>query len=130
MNQTPVAQSLLVCEQLVEEAGTGNMTLVNCFTRRLVRRLPTEAIPFVVFVVLTNGLGEMPLEILIHRLDNYEEVYRFAKTVRFSNPLQALRCVLRTRSCSFPVAGQYQVSLLVGNDPIAQCKILITEQTK
>jgi hypothetical protein len=130
MNQSPVVQSLLVCEQLVVEARTGNMTLVNCFTRRVVRRFPTEELPFVVFAVLTNGFGEMPLEILIHRLDNYEEIYRFSQKVRFSSPLQAVRCVLHTRSCSFPVAGEYQVSLVVGQDSIAQCKILVLEQTK
>ena len=34
MSQRPLVVGLLVCEQLIVEARTYNVTLVNCFTKR------------------------------------------------------------------------------------------------
>jgi hypothetical protein len=125
MKQRAVAIGLLLCEQLIIEENTRNATPVNCFTHRTVEQFPSEPIAFVVFAVLTDGLGEMPLEFVIHRLDTLQEIYRSVLSFRFTNPLQNVRCILRIRDCSFPVPGHYQVTLLADNEMIAQRKIVI-----
>ena len=130
MNKQPVAIGLLICDQVIVEARTGNVTPVNCFNKKLVPKFPTGRMPFVVFAVLTDGSGEMPLDILAHRLDNYEEVYRFSYSIKFSSPLEEIRCTVRLRGCSFPVAGAYQVSLWVGRESVAQAKIILMEKTQ
>ena len=72
----------------------------------------------------------MPLAVVIQRLDTYDEVYRIRSRYRFANPLEELRCVVRIRDCSFPVAGHYQVTLLAENEMIAQRKIHIIHKAK
>ena len=130
MTQRPVAIGLLVCEQVIIEESTRNVTPVNCFTHRRVERFPSEELPFVVFSILTDGLGNVTLEVRISRLDTLDEIYRRSVSFRFTSPLQEIRCIVRIRGCSFPVSGYYNVMLLAENDLIAQRRILITEKEK
>ena len=55
MNQCPVTSSLQVCEKVVIEADTRNLTLVNCFTHRVVKSVPPEPLSFIVCSVLPEG---------------------------------------------------------------------------
>lgn len=126
MPQRPVAVGLLVCEQVIVEERTRNVTPVNCFTHRTVERFPSEGFPFVVFAILTDGSGDIPLEVRISRLDTLDEIFRHAVSFRFTNPLHEIRCVVRIRGCSFPVSGHYHIMLLADNEMVAQRRILIT----
>ena len=128
MNHRPVVLGLLPCEQVIIEESTRNVTPVNCFTQRIVRQLPSEAFPFIVFAILTDAAGEIPLEIVIQRLDSLDEIYRRSVVHRFADRLREIRCLFRIRDCSFPIAGAYQVSLLADGELQAQRKIMIEKQ--
>jgi hypothetical protein len=125
MAQRPNACGLLLCEQVIIEEGTKNLTPVNCFTHRTVRQFPSQPFPFVVFAVLTDGFGKMPLEVAVQRLDNLDESYRRSGQIEFRTPLQQRPCIIRIRDCSFPVAGDYQVMLLVDHELVAQQRLRI-----
>ncbi len=125
MKRRPVAISLSLCEQIIIEENTRNVTLVNCFTHRRVASFPSDLVPFVAFALLTDGVGEMLLELVVERLDTLEEIHRIALPAEFSNPLQTVRCTVRVRDCAFPVAGQYQVSLLADSEVLAQRKLVL-----
>jgi hypothetical protein len=92
MSQRPVAIGLLVCEQVIVEETTRNVTAVNCFTRRIVRQFPSEPVAFVVFAVLNDGVGAIRLDLGIHRLDKDDEIHTRSVSVQFANPLQEVRC--------------------------------------
>jgi hypothetical protein len=128
MTQRPVAIGLLLCEQVIIEERTRNATPVNCFTHRTVEAIPAEPFPFVVFAVLTDGLGDIRLELLIERLDTLEEVYQATASYRSTDPLQTVRYILRVRRCSFPVPGHYQVRLLADDETVAHCKLVIHQK--
>src|SRR5476651_643848 len=98
MAKLPVAIGLSLCEQVIIEAKTHNITLVNCFTHRTLDHFPAVA-PFVVFALLTGGFGEVPLDLVVQELDDFDEVYRISSKVRFASPLQAIRCKVCVRDC-------------------------------
>jgi hypothetical protein len=123
MAKTPVAISLLCCEQVIIEEGSKNLTLVNCFSRRVVDSFPLEPFPFVVLVTLTDGSGEMPIQLRIDRLDTMEEIYERHRTVRLNNPLHEVIFGFRIRNCLFPVAGDYEVTVVINNELILNRKI-------
>jgi hypothetical protein len=129
MIQKPVAIGLFLCDQVVIAEATRHVTPVNCFTMRRVEGLPSDPSPFVVFAILTDGLGETQLEVAIQRLDNLEEVYRRGAPFHFADPLQEVRCLFRVRDCSFPIPGYYEARLFADNESIAQRKfrILLSE---
>lgn len=130
MIKKPVVIGLLVCEQVIVEEKTRNVTPVNCFTHQVVDRFPSEVVPFFVLAFLTDGLGEVPLEVKISRLDTMEEVNQRTWSFRFTDPLREVRCIVRVRDCSFPVSGHYQIMLLADNEMIAERKILVIEREK
>jgi len=124
----PVVIGLLLCEQVIIEENTRNLTPVNSFNYRSVDAFPSENIPFIIFALLTDGSGEMPLEVIIQRLDTLEIIYRRSQIVRFPDPLQEIRCMIRIRNCSFPVAGHYQAVLLIDRELVAQRKFAVRKR--
>lgn len=125
MSQVPVAVGLFLCEQAIIEEQTHNITLVNTFTRRVVDEIPWAPTNFVLFAVLTDGLGDVPLNLLIYRLHDMEEVFASSGKMRFTNPLNELRCLLRVRNCLFTEEGFYQVTLLAAGEQVAQRRFVI-----
>ena len=130
MVQQPVVVGLLVCEQIIIEERTGNVTPVNCFSRKFVPQFPAIPFSFVALAFLTNGSGEVTLEVVIHRLDSYEDIYRRSHKYLFASPLDQVRCAIRINDCPFPVEGQYEIALCANNEIIAQRKITIAKEKK
>ena len=128
MSQKPAAIGLLVCEQVIVEETTRNVTPVNCFTRRFVEQFPSEPIALVVFAILKDGIGEIRLNLVISRLDTYDEILQRSVLVRFAGPLQEVRCLFRIQGCSFPVSGEYEFALFADLEPIALRTIRIKEK--
>lgn len=126
MAQRPVAIGLLLCEQVIVEEKTRNVTPVNCFTHRIVTQFPSEVFSFVAFALLTDGMGDILLEVRISRLDTLDEIYRRSVSFKFTNPLSEVRCIVRIRDCSFPESGHYQIMLLADNEMVCQRKLLVT----
>src|SRR5437762_9580561 len=114
MAKTPVAISVFLCERVIVEEGTRNITLVNCFRERRVNQFPSEVVQFSLFALLTDGMGTMPLVVSIQRLDTLDEIHRLTSQVKFASPLREYWC-RPTIQPSFPVPGHYQASLLANN---------------
>jgi len=112
---------------VIVEERTHNVTLVNCFTRKLVEAFPWES-NFLVFAILTDGMGEAPIEVIMHHLDTMDEVYKHSGTLRFASPLHEVRCRLRIRNCLFPEAGYYVVSLFVSSELVAERRFILEQR--
>ena len=128
MSRKPIAIGLLICEQVIVEETTRNVTPVNCWSRRAYPGFPSEPETLVAFAFLTGGLGEMSLEVVVHSLDNWDVVRRLTHASRFDNVLQEYRCTFRIRHMTFPSAGDYQVSILADEEILAQRILKIREQ--
>jgi hypothetical protein len=130
MAQRPNAIGLYLCEQVIYEEGTRNVTLVNCFTRRWVSQLPSDPISFIVFATLTDGLGTMTVEVSIQRPDNLEEIYQASLQLELDSPLREARCRFPFVNCVFPIEGAYPVFLLIDGEAVAQKRLIIREWTE
>ncbi len=122
MAKLPVAIGLSLCDLVVVEEKTHNVTLVNCFSHRTVDHFPSET-PFTVFALLTGGFGEKPLDVVVQELEDFDEIYRISSSAQFASPLRTIRCTVRVWDCSFPRPGHYLVSLLAGGEIVAQRKL-------
>ncbi len=125
MSQRPVVVGLFLCENVIVEEGTHNITLVNCFSIRAAERFPSEPLSFLLFATMTDGLGEMTFDVMIERLADLQEVYRRSSVVRLVDRLQEVRFKLQIAGCSFPSPGAYLVSLLADGELIGQRRFLV-----
>ena len=119
MKHIPVAVSLLLCEQVIIEEQSRNVTPINCFSRRDVERIPSSALPFTVFGLLTDGSGVISFSLIISRLVDLVDIYQRSFSAQFAHPLQIVRLMLRIQDCSFASAGQYQVTLFAEREVVA-----------
>jgi hypothetical protein len=128
MKQLPVAVGLLLCEQVIIEKGTDNITLVNCFRERRAKQIPSEPLSFVIYAILTNGLGDIAVTVAIQDLDDFRDVARFTKVCRFTDPFGEFRCTLNINNIVFPAVGAYQVLLLADGKFVAHRRFTVKHQ--
>jgi hypothetical protein len=128
MSRRPLAIALLACEQVIVEETTRNVTPVNCFVVRQLREIPSEPMTFSVAAFLTDGQGEIDLELVIQRLEDMEMLYRDGRRFRFGHPLSEYRCVFRIRDFSFPAEGSYEIMLKADGEMIAVRRIKIVRK--
>lgn len=55
----PTVIGLVVCEQVVVEKNTDNLSLINCFTIKKVAAFPSDPQKFAVVAFMTDGLGDI-----------------------------------------------------------------------
>ena len=122
MNHIPVAIGLVLCDLVIVDQKTHNVTPVNCFSSRKLKGFPGPT-EFYLVAWLSDGLGEMTVEVVVQKLDNLIEIFRTESVLRFDDPLRDKYFLARIRDCHFPVAGEYVVSLTVGGELVAHRKI-------
>ena len=111
MPELPIVRGVFLCDTVIAEERTRNLTLVNCFTSRLVEEFPTPPQKFAVVALLVNGLGTIPIDLRIVSLEDDTQVFHRQFSIPFTDPLQETRFVYRVQSLSFPNPGGYEVSL-------------------
>jgi len=124
MNHIPVAIGLVLCEVVIVDEKSHNVTAVNCFNPRKVKDFPAS-VEFFLLAWLADGLGEMPVEVIVDSLETLEEIHRVEKRLRFDDPLKDKYFLARIRECVFPTAGPYVVSLFACGELIAHRKIRV-----
>ncbi|MCI0642831.1 MAG: hypothetical protein L0Y72_01820 [Gemmataceae bacterium] len=120
MLQRPNAVGLTLCRLVLVEEHTRNVTLVSAFQRLEFDLFPATAEPFSVYTVLTDGLGDIALNLVVSRCDTLDEIYVRSLQVNVKNPRSQLRLWWRVRSCVFPVPGDYEFNLKTDGESITQ----------
>jgi hypothetical protein len=126
MLQAPTASGLTLCEKVIIEEGTRNATLVNSIIHLRVRTFPSPLMRFVVSAVLSDGIGEATMSLIVSRLDTLEDINERHWQMRFPDPLHVVRLRLRSPFLSFPAPGRYEFALLADGDRVAQMVLKVT----
>lgn len=120
MFPVPVAVGLTVCEKVIVEEGTRNVSLISTFIRLRAREFPARPQPFCVFATLLDGEGDATVSLEIAHSETGEDVYALEQPVSFPNRLAEVRVLFRVNQCQFPAPGTYQLALFVDGDWVAQ----------
>jgi hypothetical protein len=125
----PIALGLTLCEKVIVEEGTKNVTLVNIFTKMYVEEFPSPPQRFAAFAMLKGGQGDGIIQIAITHLENDEEVYTLQNVVHFPDRLVEVRVLFRMSDVAFPAPSRYQVTLLIDGDWIAHRDLLVARRS-
>ena len=124
MNHVPVAIGLVLCEQVIVDVASRNVTPVNCFRKFGLNEIPGTA-SFSIVAWLADGLGEMPVQIIVRGMNSKDEVFRMERLMRFDDPLKDMRFTARIRDCPIPAAGYYEVVLSADGEFVAHRKFQV-----
>ena len=125
MSQRPNVVGLLICRDYIFEEDRRSVTLVRCLDRLSVREFPSSPQSFVIYTMLTDGLGELSFDLTVTRLETLDEIYSRSWNSTFTDPLAKVHLRIRVHSCSFPTPGRYEVALDVDEERVAQCVLQI-----
>lgn len=110
-NVLPTLRGLIVCEKLIVEQGTGNITPINCHASRLCDRFPTLPLSMAIYGLLANGIGTCMMQVKITRLDTSEDIFRRTMPMIFTDRLKEVTFIYRLNDVAFPVEGRYELTL-------------------
>ncbi len=120
MTPPPVAIGLILCDQVIVDLHSRNLSPISIFTGLAVDDFPSQEQRFSVFSSLTNGRGQATIRLAVSRLDTGEETYEQEHSILFPDPLLVVNIHFRLRTISFEAAGLYEFVLYVDSDPVAQ----------
>ena len=123
MAERPHARSLFLCDQVVFEQRTNKPTLVGVFTGVACSAFPSVPQNLDVFASLTNGHGDVVLDLQVIRLATDEQINGQSIEVTFPDPLTVFNLRFRFRQLSFPEPGDYLFQLSCDGDVICHRRI-------
>jgi hypothetical protein len=119
MFPAPVAVGLTICEKVIVEEGTNNVSLISTFSQMRVTEFPARHRPFCVFATLLDGEGDATVSVEISHSETGETVYAVERPISFPSRLTQVHVLFRVNQCDFPSPGVYQVALHVDGDWVA-----------
>jgi hypothetical protein len=71
----PIPLALAICEQIIIEKGTRNITLDSTFNKFRVHDFPSDPQRFHAYCLLTDGEGPATMELVVTRLETDQVIY-------------------------------------------------------
>jgi hypothetical protein len=119
----PKPLELHVCELVIEDAHTHNLTLVSMFTDRICERFPSDPVSFSVFCPLTDGNGRGTMMVEVSRFWTTRHAVRRRYPIEFPRRQSLVNVHIRLNNVRFPEPGLYNVSVAIDGELVAQKSI-------
>jgi hypothetical protein len=114
----PVVLGFILCEKIIVEEKTKNLTLVSTFNKLVVEDFPSTR-PLALYAVFTGGLGRATIDVEISSLGSDEVIHELQRSVHFPNRLTDVQALFRINDCTFTEPGKYQIVLRVDGEAVA-----------
>ena len=119
-SEKPIAEALILCDEIINEAGTNKKSLIGTFNSIVAGNFPTQHPKMCVYAAMTNGQGTLRTELRCTRVDGQREVFRAAQTVQFMDPNQVIEMGFSFRNVPFEEPGLYAFELLAGDEMLME----------
>jgi hypothetical protein len=123
----PIALGLTVCEQVIVDYRTRNVSLINRFTRFVATEFPFTPLPYCIYAVLTGGQGEAEITLTLTNVRTDEEVASILRRMTFADRFAEVQVLFRFTTIAFPEPGENLFTLMVDDDWITHCRIRVGE---
>lgn len=125
MTTIPVARGLVLCLSSHEDFATGRLTLTDCFTDLAVRSFPSPGQTFWVAAFPSDGFGALDVELQIVHPETGRAVYDARNRIGIRDRLEAYPYRYQVSVCVFPVAGTYEVVLVIAGEVVAATPVTV-----
>ncbi len=128
MVPTPLSIGLTLCQSIIIEEGTRNLTLVGSFYDFEASEFPFTPAPFRAIASLVGGNGEGELVLTITQLRTDDEVFAIHRRISFVDRFDEVCVMSRLTNCEFPEPGAYMMTLLVDGEWVAQRRFEVSSE--
>ena len=126
MVPTPLSIGLTLCNSLIIEEGTRNLTHVGTFSGFRAADFPFRPAPSYVISTLIGGHGEGELGLTVTHLETDDELFALHRRLSFPDRLMQVIAVFRLGNCEFPEPGAYLMTLLMDGEWVAQRRFRVS----
>jgi hypothetical protein len=127
MSHSPLVIGVSLCEDVVHDTETGNLSVIRLFTGIGGEPFPFNPPPFCVFASLTDGFGPTDIDLIVHEIgEGFPEIYRLRRRLNFTDRLQIVNFLMRLSRIVFPRPGAYTFTLESGGEWLAQRSLRVS----
>jgi hypothetical protein len=114
---SPALKSLLLCDQIIQEAGTQKKSLIGVFHNIQAANFPATHPSLALYANLTDAAGSYTIEVRIVHLDTGNDLAKAVlPTLQWADRLAPAEICLQMQLLRFPVPGKYEVQLLANGE--------------
>jgi hypothetical protein len=111
-----------------QDAISGHYSILSVLTNISPNQYPFRMPVMFIYMELTSGRGETPLQVRIIDVDEARPpVFDVSMTVQFSSPLFVLQGALKKHEVVFPEAGQYRIQLFSAGQLLKERRLFLLE---
>lgn len=129
-----MAQALVICDQILEEAGTHKKSLLGIFNNLYATAFPVQHPKMCVYASLTNGNGRMNLELRGVRVGDAgaedKQFLSVSGTIDFPDPNQVVEIVFNLNGVLFERPGLHGFELHCAGNLLLEKRFSVTELQK
>lgn len=115
LNELPMGLALVLCENVIEDARTGNKSLIGIITNITAERFPFSTLPLTVFISVTGGTGAFTCRLVCEHAGTGKNILDVCCDLDSRSPFGVADVMFAFRSISFPYPGRYSLKVLVDN---------------
>lgn len=127
--ETPMGVAMIICDQIITEAGTNKKLLIGTFNNLFSHSFPCVHPAICVFVVLTNGQGRHVPKLRVVNQDVGQKLFEVALTsgVEFENPLHSVEVAFKLANVPFPIPGVHGMELWCNDELVLTRRFRVTK---
>ena len=118
IQEKPEALALIVCDQIIVEAGTGKKTLIGIFNQIQCSKFPAVHPNMVVFVSVTGGRGTYGTTLRLAFDGQEKPVFEIPAVMHMDSPMQVVEFAFRLLALNLSSAGLYRFEFLCNEELI------------
>ncbi len=127
-SQAPFALSMIICDAVHLDPGTGKAFILGCFASIGATDFPALHPEMTVFAEVTDCHGPTPFLVRIVDVDESSEPIAEARAViDIPDPLATPFLVLRLSGLTFPEPGEYRIQLFSGNAHLMERRLILLQ---
>jgi len=107
VNEKPIGEALIICDQIITEAVTNKKSLIGTFNSIASTHFPIQQSRLCIYCVMSSGRGEMMVELRCVRMEDSYEIAKIGGKIFFQDPNSVVELVLTLNNIPFDRAGLY-----------------------
>lgn len=129
--QPPFVLSMIICDAVHIDPGTGKAFILGCFSSIGATSFPATHHKITVFAEVTDCQGRTPFRIRVVDVDEQHEPVVEAETESdIPDPLAITVLVLNLNGIVFPSQGEYRVQLFSRDVPIMERRLSLVPHSE
>lgn len=123
----PMGVSLMICDQVITEAGTNKKSLIGVFSNIAARKFPCRFPRICVFVSITGGHGTAKSEVRCVNELTHEPLFGAEGEISFANPNHMVEAVFEFNNVTFPAPGLHCIEVLSDGEMVLQRRFMVQQ---